>query len=249
MIQAFKQNWLNYAIEAWALGMFMLSATFFVSIIELPYLPIRENITDPMLRRCLIGIMMGCTAIALIYSPWGRRSGAHMNPAVTLAFLFLRKIALWDALAYIIAQIMGAVVAMQIAKSIFPIILSDPAVNFVQTLPGKQGVLVAFIAEYLLAMGMILLVLYSSNASRTAPYTGIFAGMLVMVYISLEAPLSGMSINPARTLGSAVAALHFNDYWLYLTAPTAGMLSAAMLWRWYLCQKSEFACSMSGKEK
>ncbi len=248
MFETFKQNWAKYAIEAWALGMFMLSASFFVAMIELPGLPIRENIADPMLRRWLIGIMMGCTAITLIYSPWGMRSGAHMNPAVTLAFLFLKKIAPWDAVGYIIAQTTGAVVAMLAAKSIFPMILSDPAVNYVQTLPGMNGVLVAFGAEYFLAMGMILLVLYSSNTTRTAPYTGIFAGITVMVYITLEAPLSGMSINPARTLASAVAAHNFAFYWIYLIAPPAGMLSAAMLWRWYLCQKSEFACSMSGKE-
>lgn len=247
MFETFKRNWVNYAIEAWALGMFMVSATFFVAVIELPGLPIRESIADPMLRRCLIGIMMGCTAIALIYSPWGMRSGAHMNPAVTLAFLFLKKIAPWDAVGYVVAQAIGGVTAMLILKSIFPGILGDPAVNYVQTLPGSQGVLVAFAAEFVLALCLILIVLYSSNTARTAPYTGIFAGITVMVYITLEAPLSGMSINPARTLASAIAAQHFTYYWLYLTAPLAGMLSAAMLWRWYLCQKSEFACSMSGK--
>jgi aquaporin Z len=92
MLNALKNNWPQYLIEAWALGTFMLSATFFAGLLELPDLPGRLWVSDPFVRRWLMGIAMGATAVCLIYSRWGQRSGAHMNPAVTLTFLFLKKI-------------------------------------------------------------------------------------------------------------------------------------------------------------
>lgn len=88
MYQALKQNYSLYLIEAWALGMFMLSATFFAGLLSLPGLPLGTMVTEPFFRRCWMGLAMGLTAVGLIYSGWGRRSGAHMNPAVTLSWFF-----------------------------------------------------------------------------------------------------------------------------------------------------------------
>jgi aquaporin Z len=88
------------------------------------------------------------------------------------------------------------------------------------------------------------MVLYSSNFEKTARYTGFFAGGLVMLYITFEAPFSGMSMNPARTLASAAAAGNFSHFWIYLTAPLLGMLGAAQVWKVWICQKAEFECAM-----
>ena len=76
--------------------MFMISACFFASILEYPDSPVRQAIHDPVARRGLMGLAMGLTAMTIIYSPWGRQSGAHINPAVTLTFLRLGKIEPWD---------------------------------------------------------------------------------------------------------------------------------------------------------
>ena len=94
-------------MEAWGLGMFMVSAGLFTILLEYAGSPVHQAITDPDVRRALIGLAMGLTAIGIIYSPWGQQSGAHLNPAVTLTFMRLRKVAVWDALFYIIAQIAG----------------------------------------------------------------------------------------------------------------------------------------------
>src|SRR6185436_13047471 len=91
-----RQHWPEYLIEAWALGMFMISAACVTALLEHPASPVHQVIPNAFARRALIGLAMGLTAIALIYSPWGQRSGAHMNPATTLTFLRLGKITLWD---------------------------------------------------------------------------------------------------------------------------------------------------------
>ena len=118
--------------------------------------------------------------------------------------------------------------------------------NYVQTQPGIAGTTGALVAEVLISFGLILTVLYAGNHPRTAPFTGLFAGLLVMLYITFEDPYSGMSMNPARTLASAVAAGNFMHFWVYLAAPPTGMLGAAALWKTWICRKADFRCSMQG---
>lgn len=236
----------KYLIEGWALGMFMVSATFFAGLLELPGQPLREWIPDPAQRRWLMGLAMGLTAVALIYSGWGKRSGAHMNPAVTLAFWYLGRIEKRDVPGYIVAQFIGGAGAMLMLKALFFNFVSAPAVSYVQTLPGMWGWMPAFLFEFIMAFGLILMVLYSSNNPKTAPYTGVFAGAMVMLYIALEAPVSGMSINPARTFASAVAAGNFSYLWLYFLAPTLGALLAAVVWKAVLCSNPNYKCSLQG---
>src|SRR5688572_32404267 len=82
-----RPNWRLYAVEGALLGTFMTSACFFVFLVEHPGSPLHGAITSSTLRRACVGIAMGITAVALIYNPLGKRSGAHMNPAMTLSFL------------------------------------------------------------------------------------------------------------------------------------------------------------------
>ncbi|MGH9360825.1 MAG: aquaporin [Thermoanaerobaculia bacterium] len=107
--------------------------------------------------------------------------------------------------------------------------LADPSVNFVATVPGPQGAGAAFLAEMLMSFALMTVVLLVSNTRRLARFTGVFAGALVAAHITFLDPLSGMSMNPARTLGSAVPARLFTGLWIYFTAPPLGMLLAAQL--------------------
>jgi aquaporin Z len=216
-------HWPEYLIEAWALGMFMVSAGLFTVLLENPASPLHAAIPDASLRRFLIGAAMGLTAIALIYSPWGRRSGAHMNPAVTLSFLRLGKIAPGDAFFYILAQFIGGTLGVCIMLAFFGPAFSEPPVSYVVTVPGGAGIGAAFMAEIGISALLIFVVLMVSSKASLARFTGICAGLLVCLFISFEAPLSGMSINPARSFASALPGHVWTAFWIYLTAPVIGM--------------------------
>lgn len=227
MMNALRLHWPEYLMEAAGLGTFMISACFFATILEYPASPIRQAIPDPLLRRMLIGIAMGLTAVSIIYSPWGKQSGAHINPSVTLTFFRLGKVKPWDALFYVVAQFLGGVIGVLISVAVIGKAVSDPSVNYVATVPGMDGPVVAFVAELIISFILMIVVLTVSNNMSIASFTGLFAGVLVATYITLEAPLSGMSMNPARTFGSAFSAKLWNFLWVYFTAPPIGMLLAA----------------------
>ena len=231
MTATLKRHWPEYLIEAAALGLFMVSATLLTLLIEHPASPIRQAVGDALIRRLMMGLAMGATAIALIYSPWGRRSGAHMNPSVTLTFLRLGKIAPVDAFFYVAAQFAGGLVAVLLVASVARMALADPAVRYAATVPGPRGSAVAFAAELAISFVLMLTVLALSNSGRFARYTGLAAGALVAAWITFEAPLSGMSMNPARSVASAVPAGALAPLWIYFSAPPLGMLLAAETWR------------------
>jgi aquaporin Z len=117
------------------------------------------------------------------------------------------------------------------SKLLLGSIIAHPSVSYVTTVPGSAGVGVAFIAETAIACGMMLMVLCVTNTPSIARYTGLFAGTLVFLYITIEAPFSGMSINPARTVASAVPSGVWTAGWIYFTAPVLGMLLAAQVYR------------------
>src|SRR5882724_10280959 len=109
MLRALKEHWPEYVCEAAELGLFMISAGLFTILLFHPQSPALGLIPNPFIRRTLTGLAMGGTAIALVFSPFGKRSGAHFNPAVTLTFWWLGKVKNWDAVFYILAQFIGGV--------------------------------------------------------------------------------------------------------------------------------------------
>ncbi len=230
MLHALKQHWPEYLMEAAELGIFMISACSFGVLLEYPGSPVRQMIGDPFLRRVLMGLAMGLTAVSIVYSPLGKRSGAHFNPSVTLTFWRLGKIESWDAVFYIAAQFAGGILGVMFSSLALKSTLRAPTVNYVATLPGNFGVAIAFLAEAGISFLLMTVVLNVSNRMNLARYTGLFTGSLVVTYISLEAPISGMSMNPARTFGSAVSAQTWKALWIYFTAPPLGMLLAAELY-------------------
>src|SRR4051812_37754965 len=219
-------RWRDAALDGALLGIFMVYACAFTVLLEHPSSPLNHLIGSGFVRRALIGIAMGLTAVLLIYSPWGRRTGALMNPATTLCFLRLGRIAPGAAAAYATTQFTGAVLGVGFAALSLRPLVAHPAVGYVATLPGSHGPLVAWVSEFAIAFLMMSVVLTVNRRPRLAVYTGCFAGALVALYITFEAPLSGMSLNPARSFGSAVVAGRFAELWIYFTAPALGMLSA-----------------------
>jgi aquaporin Z len=231
MVKALLDHWPEYLMEAAELGMFMISACVFATLLGHPASPIVKALPHPTVQRLLIGIAMGLTAVTIIYSPWGQQSGGHLNPSVTLTFFRLGKVKPWDALFYILAQFLGAIAGVVVTTVFLREAVAHPAVHHVTTMPGEGGLLVAFMAEFGISFILMFVVLHVSNTTPLARYTPLFAGALVATYITLEAPISGMSMNPARTFGSALAAQLWTSLWIYFTAPPLGMLTAAEVYR------------------
>src|ERR1043165_3827599 len=186
-------------MEGGVLAAFMVSACVFGALYEFPQSPVHQAIMSRMLRRLLMGSSMGLTAVAIIYSPWGKQSGAHINPSVTATFFRLGKIKFWDAFFYIASQVIGAISGVLLVAQFLGREVSDPAVRYVVTVPGAHGIWIALLAEFVIAFIQMSVVLHVSNHHKFERFTGLFAGLLVATYITIEAPFSGMSMNPART--------------------------------------------------
>lgn len=203
-------------------------------LLEHPSSVVHQALPDSkLLRRGVLGAVMWLVLVAIVYNPWGKRSGAHINPAVTLAFWQLGKMRAADAVWYVLAQIAGAIGAAQLMSVVLGPLYAHPSVKYAvtQPMPKPGGELLAFAAEFVISfvlMGVLLKALHSSKLKEAA---GWILGGLVAVYILVETPYSGMSLNPARSLGTAVAAGNYQGLWLYWVAPPLAMWLATVLFR------------------
>ena len=205
----------------------MIAACFATVWLFNPAYPILHLLPSSALRRLLMGIAMGTTAVLIIQSPFGRRSGAHFNPAITFTYFRLGKIGTWDAVFYVIFQFLGGVYGVGLSAICLGKSLAAPSVEYALTIPGRYGTLAAFFAELFMAALLMAVVLWLSNRPAFSQYTSYLVGILIMFYILIFAPVSGFSINPARTVGSAVFAGVWTAGWLYFVAPVLGMMGAA----------------------
>jgi len=229
-VSVFKRNWPLYVYEAMELALFMLSACGFTIFLFDPSSPAIRLFPSEIIRRGLMATAMGITAVLIIHSPMGKRSGAHFNPAVTLTYLRLGKIGLCDAVFYVLFQFLGGIFGVAVAAAMFGSSLSKPAVNYVVTVPGRYGTVAAFIAELFMAILLMTVVLLLSSRAHLAVYVSYSVGALIALYTFFFAPVSGFSINPARTIGSAFFAGVWTAGWLYFVAPLLGMFCAAEIY-------------------
>ena len=223
-------HWPLYIFEGAELALFMISACVFSVLLFDPSLAVQKELPDPVLRRLLMGISMGVTAVLIIHSSMGKRSGAHFNPAITLTYLRLGKISPPDAFFYVLSQFIGGVFGVGVSALFLGRALAGPTVMYAVTVPGKYGTGAAFAAEAFMAALLMGVVLVTSNRPSFASRTSYCVGFLITFYVLLFAPVSGFSINPARTTGSAVFAQLWTAIWVYFTAPMLGMLFSAEIY-------------------
>jgi aquaporin Z len=184
----------------------------------------------PALRRLLTGVMFAGGATAVVYSPLGQISGGHINPAVTLAFWKMGKVPTRDAVIYIVAQFAGAFVGAYAAGLAWGPLTAG--VQYAATVPGDgYSAAGAFAAEILITFLLVFTIFVCVNKPRVAPRTGVIAGTLVAVLVMIEAPVSGTSLNPARTLGPAILAPTYTALWAYFAGPAIGALLAVAAYR------------------
>jgi aquaporin Z len=227
MRPSLADRWPEYLIEASLLGCFMAATCFLVVAFESPLLWSFAYVPSARIRTAVLALAIGLTAALLIHSPWGKRSGAHLNPAVTLAFFILKRISAWDALFYAISQIIGAASGVWVVVLAAGKLFTGPPVLYAVTIPGAAGVLTAFIAELAISFLLMIAILIFVGSPRLICFTGIAVGTLIAFFILVEAPLSGTSMNPARTLASAIPGRMWAHVWIYVTAPPLGMMLAA----------------------
>jgi aquaporin Z len=222
-------HWPEYVMELAEMGLYLFCTCIFATLFQHPASPIRHLLPSAIVRRACFGITVGATIAAVVLTPWGKQSGGHINPAITFTFYRLGKMEFWDAIFYGVAQFGGAIAGVAIATFLLLGTPGNPTVRYAATLPGMDGAGVAFIAEIAISCALMLTVLFASNHKILSRYTPYFVGALYAIFITLETPLSGMSMNPSRTFGSAFRGRYWHSLWVYFLAPTFGMLVAAEL--------------------
>lgn len=171
-----------------------------------------------------IAVTFGLIVSAMIYT-LGDISGAHFNPAVTIAFWLAKKFPAKQIIPYIISQTTGAFLASLILKLLFP---SNGSLG--ATLPAGSP-LQSFILEIILTFLLMLVIIHVATGSKEK---GMFAGLAIGSMVLLEAmfagPICGASMNPVRSLAPALFAGHLEHLWIYLLAPIIGAAFAVFLW-------------------
>ena len=226
-INSLRFHWPEYLMEAGEVTLYLFLTCLFAAALQGSGFPIRQLISSDIARRALMGLAVGATVTAIVMTPWGKQSGGHFNPAVTVAFCRLGKVALPDTLFYVVAQFLGAIAGVCIARYLLLAATGRQVVTYAVTMPGTGGSAIAFIAELTMSFLLMITILVASNREALARFTPYFVGFWYALFITFEAPFSGMSMNPARSFAPALHAGYWHALWLYLAAPTLGMLVAA----------------------
>lgn len=167
-----------------------------------------------------VAITFGLIVSAMIYA-FGEKSGAHLNPAVTLAFWVNGNFSSREIFPYLLSQLTGALIASIVLKWLFP----DSALLGC-TIPAGTS-MQSFILEFILSFLLMLVILQVASGSKEK---GLFAGLAIGAVVLLEAmfagPISGASMNPARSLAPAIVSGEMRQVWIYIFAPIAGAISA-----------------------
>ena len=230
------RHWPSYLTEAVGAACFVVGSGLATLLAEHPASPVAQALVGHAVgRRAVVGVLMASVLCGLVHNPWARRSGAHFIPAVTLGVWQLGHISAADAGAYVLAQVLGATGGAALLHLLCEPALSSPSIKelLTQPKPGAWGAAVAFGAEFLIAGGLMLTLVGALHSRALHRAAGVLVAVLLGLYITIETPLSGMSLNPARSLSTAVAAGNFRGLWVYWTAPPLAMWLAAVWWKWH----------------
>jgi aquaporin Z len=172
-------------------------------------------------RLLVTGLLFAGTGSLVALTPFGRRSGAHLNPVVTLGFWTQRKVHPHDVAGYVGAQVVGAIAGTAVIKLVWGHRAS--AVHLGTTMPGHglddvQVVLV----EAGMTAALLLAILFMTSSVRTARWTPLVLWFLIAALVWQGASYTGTSLNPARSFGPALLAHLLSNYWIYVVGPVLG---------------------------
>src|SRR4029078_7962334 len=174
-----------------------------------------------------IGLVHALVLTAIVYAI-GYRSGAQVNPAVTIGLLVAKKIGGKEAVVYIIAQIIGAVIAAAVVYSIFGSEMSASV-----TLPSEDNVVRALILETVMTFTLVYVVLATTTSRnfKIVPLAGLAIGFTLGLNVMFGGAITGGSLNPARSFGPALVMGNFTYHWIYGLAPILGGIIAAGVYK------------------
>jgi aquaporin Z len=230
-LDAIRVHWKEYLMEAAELAMLMLCICCAGALFYSGKSPM-VNLGLPWSgRAAMMGLSVAGATFVIIKSPLGRRTGAHFNPALTLAYFSLRRVHHWDALGYIMAQFIGGAAGVFVAHQFLGTSLSDFPVRFVVTVPGRNGELFACLAVLITSFTLMGVVLIATSHQKLAKISPIFVALVTMFSYVSSASIAGYSVNPARSYSSALFAHIWWGIWIYFVAPCLGMVVAAYLYQ------------------
>ena len=236
-----RRHWPEYLVEAGFLAAFLLVAGAISAWLLHPAGAGAALSPGLAVRRLAAGVVMGLALMAMIYSPWGRRSGTHLNPAITLAYLRLGKIGRWDALFYTLAQVAGGFAAVALLRS-GALLPGAAQPSLLSTSIGPTNEWALFLTELVLSGTAMFLILFTSNHERWFRWTGVLYGLLVIAIVACAAPLSGFGMNLARLLAVDASGDLAAANWLNLLPPLLGMQLAVEAYR-LLTGRSQVLCA------
>jgi aquaporin Z len=222
-------HWRIWAAEAAGTALMVLAIVAAAALTLAAGSPVADALPGPGARFLALGLLIG-PAIALIaVSPLGRLSGAHINPAVTLGFWALGRVSRHDLVGYVLAQLAGGAAGAVAARLLLPGSATS-SIGGAVTHPDVPLAGAVLIEAGMTAL-LLAVVLAFVSSMRLARWTPLALVPLLAAIIWLGSPLTGASLNPARSGGPALAFGDLGDLWLYLTAPCLGALGVAALWR------------------
>lgn len=220
-------GWHGRAYLAEALGTFLLVLVG-LSVVIFDFgrgSPVAALVPDPLMRRILTGFLFGGVGALVAVSPIGRVSGAHLDPVLSWAFWAVGSLHWKDALLYTVAQTVGAVGAAFLLPGLWGGF--GASVLYGATVPGPAGVLAALAGEAVATFCLVAGILWFVAHKRLRPFTPGLIPPLVALLVGFEAPLSGTSMNPARSLGPAIVGHATGFLWIDLLGPAIGAAMAA----------------------
>jgi aquaporin Z len=229
-VEAIKTHWREYLMEAAELAVLMFCICLTGALLYGVESPLRNLPLSLPAKAAVMGVIVATTTFLLIRSSFGRRTGAHLNPALTLAYVWLGRIHRWDAVNYVVAQFLGGLAGVFIASQVIGRCLSADPVDYVVTLPGRHGNAIAFLAEFFLAAIFMGVVLFATNHRQWTRFSPLLVALITVLYYVLGPTISGFSVNPARSFSSAFFAQIWHGIWIYFAGPSLGMLIAAALY-------------------
>ena len=179
-------------------------------------------------RRLLTGFLFGSTGCLITLSPVGKISGAHINPAMSLAFWLRGKMKTRALMGYVVSQMLGAMAGC------LPLLLwgkHGSSVQYGITLPGKAGITAAFTGELITTAALIVVVFVFVGNKKLRNYTAYTIPFLYCFMVWAEAPYSGCSTNPARSFGPALISGNFTNYFIYVLAPLLAAFVVTVVFR------------------